>query len=412
MMDGKIAEAAAEFKELETELAGQPKPRQPLLNWTTTMLGLSLLFDGKEKEARPVFAQLAARGPFSDKDQDEDMAKFFINVGTAMSGDAVVPASLAKDYDRWTFAGIGPLLYGLKDWNLENMEEATPLLRQFADANPEKMVAWADGPADLKTLQDIAQGCVDDYLEGRPAVQALTTAVSIDQQAEALAKAKAARAKMKLMTKVARELDEKIADIGPKVAAAMADRDKMATDDLASDAKLLPEAKQKRLDLHAKFMFTEAKEAMLNPVLKTEPAKDEQALLAKKSSWLANFKDQLIDDLNAKGYAQPVDTKKGAPTTGPIVKADPQNVMITSPKGPAPIPWADLAPDGVFKLGQSFITADLPPQIMAFRKWHLGVYASFIGKQTESMTLLKEAADLKPLFGEELPVFQTPSNPW
>jgi hypothetical protein len=76
------------------------------------------------------------------------------------------------------------------------------------------------------------------------------------------------------------------------------------------------------------------------------------------------------------------------------------------------VPWSDLTPDGVFKMSQSFIAADLPPQIMAFRKWHLGVYASFIGKQTESMTLLKEAADLKPLFGEELPLFQTPSNPW
>src|SRR5258705_12074044 len=105
----------------------------------------------------------------------------------------------------------------------------------------------------------------------------------------------------------------------------------MASDELASDAKLLPEAKQKRLDMHSKFRFTEAKDAMLNPVLKTEKAKDEQALLAKKSSWLANFKDQLVDDLNAKGYKQPVDSTKGQPIASGILKASPQEVLINSP---------------------------------------------------------------------------------
>ena len=48
---------------------------------------------------------------------------------------------------------------------------------------------------------------------------------------------------------------------------------------------------------------------------------------------------------------------------------------------------------------------------MAFRKWHLGVFASFAGK-SESLPLLKEAAELRPIFGEELHLFEKPVEDW
>jgi hypothetical protein len=407
LLDGQFTAAAAAFHELGTE----PKIRQPLFNWITTLEGMALLLDGREPEARKVYAALAARGPFSEKEQDLQMAKFFVDIGQALSGDAPIPAVAAKDYDRWTFEGIVFLLYALKDWNLENFEEAVPLFRQFANVQPEKMVAWADGPADLQRFQDIAQSCVDDYLEGRPALQGLVTATAIDQQREALEKAKVARAKMKLTTKLSKELDAKIAELSPKVAAVMAEKEKMSADEEAFDAKMLPEAKQKRLALHAKFLFAEARQAMLDPNLKTEKAKEEQQLLAKKSQWLANYMEQLIEDLNAKGYTQPLTSRKGQPIAGGVAKADIQQVLVNSPRGLVPVPWPEIAPDGIFAMGQSFIHSDLPPQILAFRKWHLGVFASFAGKP-ESLALLKEAAELRSLFAEELPVFEKPSDPW
>jgi len=407
LMEGKFAEAAAGFHELDAE----PKIRQPLFNWITTLEGMSLLLDGREKEARPVFAALAARKPFSEKEDDAPMVKFFADIGRAMSSEEAIPATAAKDFDKWTFEGLAFLLFASKDWSLENFDEGVPLFRQFADVQPEKMVAWADGPEDLKMLKDIAQGCVDDYLEGRPALQALTSAKSTEQQQEALEKAKAARAKMKLTTKISREIDAQIAEIGPKVAAVMQEKARVAAEEQASDDKLLPEAKQKRIDLQSKFMFSEARQAMLDPNLKTEKARDEQQLLAKKSQWLSNFKDQLIEDLTKKHYNVGVTTKKSGPISGTINSADAQNVIMTTAKGPLPIAWTDLTPDSIFAMGQSYITPDLPDQIMAFRKWHLGVYASYIGRP-ESMTLLKEAAALRTLFGEELPVFEKPSNPW
>ncbi len=407
LLDGKFAESAAVFGELSAE----PKIRQPLFNWITTLHGMALLLDGREPEARKAYAELAGRGPFSEKEEDALMAKFFVDMGKAMSDDKVIPATVAKDFDKWSFEGIVFLIYALKDWNLENFDEAVALFRQFASVAPEKMVTWADGPADLKKLQAISENCINDYLEYRPAHEALAIASSPEQQHEAVEKAKAARSKMKLTTKLSKELDARIAELGPKVAAIMAEREKMSDEEMAFDSKALPEAKAKRADLHTKFLFAEARQAILEPPFKTEKARDEQQLLAKKSQWLANFKDQLLEDLNAKGYAQPLTSRQGAPIAGGVARADAQQVFIHSPRGLVPVAWAEISPESAFAMGKSFIAADMPPDIMAFRKWHLGVFGSFAG-QAESLTLLKEAAQIRKIFGEELPLFEKPSAAW
>ena len=407
LLEGKFSEAAVAFRELGAE----PKIRQPLWNWISMLEGMSLLLEGKEPEARKVYAEIVKRGPYSEKEQDAVMAKFFLDVSQLLAGDAVIPATVAKDYDRWSFEGIVFLLYALKDWNLENFEEAVPLFRQFAAVSPERMVEWADGPDDLKRLQGIAENCVNDYLEYRPAHEGLKAAASIEDQAAALEKAKEARGKMKLNTKLSKTLDAQIAELSPKVASVMAEKAKMSAEEQAFDDKVLPEAKKKRTELLAKYQFEAAKQVISDPNFKTEKAKDEQALLIKKASWLANFKSQLVEDLNAKGYAKPLNSKAGAPIAGGVAKADDQQLLVNSPRGLVPVPWSDVAPESVFTMAQSFIAPDMPPAISAFRKWHLGVFASYAGKNTESQTLLKEAAELRSIFAEELPVFAQPVSP-
>jgi hypothetical protein len=407
LLEGKFSEAAVAFHELSAE----PNIRQPLWNWISMLEGMSLLLEGKEPEARKVYAEIAKRGLYSEKEEDLGMAKFFVDVSQLLSGEAVIPATVAKDYDRWSFEGIVFLLYALKDWNLENFDAAVPLFRQFAEVSPERMVEWADGPEDLQRLKGIAENCVNDYLAYRPANEALTAATSIEDQAAALEKAREARGKMKLNTKLSKALDTKIAELSPKVESVMAEKAKMSAEEQAFDGKVLPEVKKRRTELLAKYQFEAAKQVVSDPNFRTEKAKDEQALLVKKAAWLANFKSQLLEDLNAKGYAKPLNSKAGAPIAGGVAKADEQQLLVNSPRGLVPVPWGDVAPESVFEMGQSFIAPDLPPAISAFRKWHLGVFASYAGKNAESQALLKEAAELRSIFAEELPVFAQPVSP-
>lgn len=406
LVEGKFAEAAKELNELGKE----PNIKQPLYNWITLMEGLALLLDSQEPAARKVFAELVARGAYSDKEDEALMAKFFVNVGNTMSSGNTIPLESARDFDKWSFEGIGFLLYGLKDWAMEKPEEGVPILRMFADVAPEKAIAWASGPEQLKQLQDIAESCVADYQEARPALQSLVTATSVEGQVDALERAKAARDKMKFATKIKKELEAKIIELEPKITAAMAEKNKSAADDIAFDAKQLPAAKEKRAAFMSKFMFTEARTAIVDLSLKTAPAKEEQAVLARKSKWLANFKETLIEDINKSGgYKGTVNGKDGKPIGTAVGKADNTQVLVLTPKGPAPIPWSDISLESIYAMGKNYVPDDLPPQIMAFRKWHLGVFGTY-AKIPDSVKLLHDAAAIRDVFEPEIANLEKPTD--
>ena len=86
-----------------------------------------------------------------------------------------------------------------------------------------------------------------------------------------------------------------------------------------------------------------------------------------------------------------------------MTKADEEQVQV----GAAAVPWADIAFDSDIAMATSFIQPDMPPEIAGFRKWHLGVFTFFAGKNKEALDLLHEAAELRPVFKDELPLFET-----
>jgi len=117
----------------------------------------------------------------------------------------------------------------------------------------------------------------------------------------------------------------------------------------------------------------------------------------------------LIEDLAKKGYAQPIKKKSGDAVAGGIATADEQQITL---KSRATLPWSELSLDSAYEIGASFIQPDMPPEIMGFRKWHLGVFAFYAGKKKEGLDLLEEAAKLRGVFKEALPIFQNASGPY
>lgn len=418
LIEGKFAEAAESLGETATE----PKIRQPLLNWIDFHEGLALLLTGKEKESREAFGRIDDRGLFTKSDPSTtkgplapEMAQeaaFFLKLAHQLRGTEGIAAAEGRDYDKWSFEGIAYLALALKDWNLEKFDDAVALFRQFNDVAPDKRVDWADGPEDLKKLKELADNFVNDYKEYEPARKALDAAKTPEEQADAVAAAKIARSKMKLATKFSKSLDETIDDLGPKAAAMIAEKDRANNEMLAADEKALNDAKEKRAALLAKFQFAEARKAMQVPRLKIEKARDEQTLLAQKATWLANFKAQLLEDLNKKGYAEPIKTKSGETLAGGVARADDDQLALRAPKGPPALSWADLAPESAYAMGLSFIQPDMPAEITGFRKWHLGTYAFFIGKTKEGLDLMHAAAELRPVFKDALPIFENASGPY
>lgn len=406
MIDGHFNEAA---KALE-ELSAEPKIREPLRSWIDFHHGLALMLAGKKDEAQAIFGAIEQRGTFQKTGPDAQVAQWFVNISAQLHSKDPIPPTMGKDYDKWSFEGISMLALGLKDWNMEKYEDATALFRQFNDVAPEKMVDWADGPSDLKKLKELGDSFVNDYKEFEPANKALVASKegSPEEQMAAVEAGKAARAKMKLTSKMSETLDGLLADIGPKASAMMAAKSKASAEEMAADEKAMADAKAKRQELMDKFMFADAKTAMTDANLKTEKARDEQELLAKKVSWLANFKSQLIEDLNKKGYAQPIEKKSGDKVLGGVAGADEQQLNLKSVR--IPLAWSDLSPESAYQMALAFIDKDMPPEITSFRKWHLGVFAYYMGKKKEALPLLQEAAKLRPVLQPELPLFEKDSG--
>ncbi len=404
LLAGKYPEAAAVL----AEVTADPGVSQPTLNWVSLHEAMAQLLANKTDAAKAIFSQIEERGRYSEKDTDAVQVNFFLDVAKNMKGPEMISADVAKDIDKWSYEGIALMIYGLKDWNMEKYDDAVLLLRQFANVDPEKMVAWADGYEELNQLKKLAENSANDYLAFLPATQVIQHVETLDQQQAAVDAARAARAQMKTVSKFSIQLDKIIDEYGPKVAAVMAAKEKASAEDEEFDAKALPAAKKKRSELLAKGLFTDARQAILDPPLRTNPARDEAQLLAKKASWLGNFKSQLIEDINKNGYNKPLNKRAGAATGGPAKRADEQSLYIETPKGPEAVPWGDLAPDALFTMAQSYIAADMPPEITSFRKWHLGVYGCYIGKTEESYPLMKEAAEVRTILKEELPYFEKP----
>jgi hypothetical protein len=406
MINGQFAEAAAALGEISAE----PKIRQPLLNWIDFHQGLALMLAGKQDEAQAVFGKIENRGPFTKVGSDAQVAAFFVTVAQLLHSKDPIPPAMGRDYDKWSFEGIALLAFALKDWNLEKFDEATALFRQFADVAPEKMVDWADGPTDLTKLKAMGDNFVTDFKAFEPANKGLQEAKTPEEQMAAVEAAKAARAKMKLTTKMSDSLDAQIAEVGPKAAAIMAATAKATAEEQAAEAKALNDGKAKRAELLEKFQFAEARSAIMDANVKTEKSRDEQELLAKKTQWLANFKSQLIEDLNKSGYTQPIVRKSADQVSGGVAKADDQQLIMRA--GGAALPWANVSLDSAYDMAKSFIQPDMPPEIAGFRKWHLGVFAFYAGRKQEALDLLHEAAKLRPVFKDELPLFENASGPF
>jgi hypothetical protein len=208
-----IARQPAEAAKAFMELGGQPNIPQPLRNWISVHAGLAELLAGREEESRRHFGELTARGPYSTEPSEQKLATFFTTIGTQLSGNATAPASVAKDYEKTNQGALALLLFALKNWELQEFEEAGALFRQFqssplrsrepGDPQPASPFAWI---ADYK---EIANSYLEDYTEYRPAAELLNTAETPEDRKKALEQATAVRGRLKLPGRLAIYLDEK-----------------------------------------------------------------------------------------------------------------------------------------------------------------------------------------------------------
>jgi predicted RNA-binding Zn-ribbon protein involved in translation (DUF1610 family) len=408
VLGDKPQEGAEALRKLDNE----PKIPQPLHNWITVYAGLAELLASREKEARQMFAKLEARGAYSTDPGEKKLTDFFLELARRLTRDASIPASVAKEYDKATHEALALVLFALKDWELGSYEEAGPLFRQFQSASPQLPKTWLGDAEEIAALKKIAGKYVNDFVMWREVTDAIKSANTLADRQAALKKARAARDALETKGQLKLFFDSTISELAKDVVTRGEEEIRKMAEQETADAQALAEAKTKAAPLAKQLKFNEAYAALSAARVGSEKAKREWDMLVKKYEWLARFKATLIKDLNTAGFPNPVARKSGGSLSGGVNKADETQVYNRTPYGSLPVLWTDLVPESIYGMAASFIRPGTPPELVAERKWLLGVYTCFIGRAREGRALLAEAAQVKKEYGEVLqPFLEVAENP-
>jgi predicted RNA-binding Zn-ribbon protein involved in translation (DUF1610 family) len=395
LVSGKFTEAATALE----QLAASPNVPQPLLNWITLHQGLALLVDGKEAEARPVFAQIKERGPYSQEGAESKMSAFFIDTADKLAGDTAVERTVAVNYQKSSYEAIALFLFALKDWQLGNFDEASALFRQFSNARPEAPYAWI---ADYRPLSD---QFIAAYSEFSNIAEKLRKADTLEKKKGEIEDAKISLAEMKNKGRLAERLGEVIKSIEQSVAAEGEEQSKKVAAQDGSDAKALKEMRTQVAPLLLQYKYAEAEAAAKAATFSGDKARQEQAKLLKTTHWLATFKATLVADLNATPFPNGLLRKNGQRALGQVGQANATGVAVNTGFGTMSFPWAEISPDSILAMARSFIRPGLSVDITADRQWLCGVFAVVSGKVREGRELLVAASQAKPPYKDDLALF-------
>lgn len=122
--------------------------KEPTLTWTKFSLGLSLLLQGGEKQARAVFTELATAKENQDSETKEEALKlmaFFKQCGRPLSDVLPVPnGSQEESAEALPYEGMANLAYGLKNWNQGQFASALRFFKLFETTSFPEPYTWIE----------------------------------------------------------------------------------------------------------------------------------------------------------------------------------------------------------------------------------------------------------------------------
>jgi hypothetical protein len=381
---GNFQEAAETMRSLN---ARNDVP-EALQDWVLIFGGMAELLLDREKEALPIFAELAERHAASRT--VGKLSPFLYDLGIVMSGDAPVPGRGASRYDRTNHEAIALFLFGLKNESLGALDDAITFYRQFATASAMGPELWLGFNPELKKLRQIATDLCEYEESVDTATKTRASAASEEAIQKAVEEAKEVRARIKWQGKLVAMLDPQLGERKAVMA---------AQDD--ADAEAFPLAKAKWSELCAKFEFGEARRAIFEAKLKTTKRMKEQELMASHAAYLDQFKFFLLLEMRETGFAKPVTLKDGGTAEG-VTKMDDSFLYLRTKAGEKQVPWSAVSGESYFEMAKSLVAEDEEAAKASVRKWNLGNFAVLIGKTNEARTLLTDAAKLNNQYESEI----------
>ncbi len=444
ILDGQFATAQASLGAL---LASGTLP-QPLQNWTRLHYGMAALLNNQSSDARDAFSHLDSSGPYSKNDADKQLANFFVQAGKFLENEKPVAGSAVKNWDKNTCEDIALFLFGLKDWEQGQFDDAAKLFQEYLQGKPAEPYRWMTG------YQPIARKFVHDYnlyaplrdklsstggdaaalresfakaraqlettgkmveaftaaetqpatgnLPARASVAAASPAVTISPASAAAPTAAAASA-----TPAAEPVAANPPPETPAAAAASPVNPPAAESPArAADAVRWQVAHETYQKMVAFYRF-EGAVAVLDRAALTEPdliqARNQSEVRGRR---LIAFRQILISDLNTRGgYPQPFTTREGVTYARGITSADADAVAAATPYGTIGVPWTDLTPETLLSIAGYFADATADPRAAGQREWAAATFALETGRTQQARALATLAVRNVPGYQPELAQF-------
>ena len=396
LLAGKYDSAAQALASLSKDAGIQ----QPMLNWIRLHRALAALLSQKPSESEGALAEIENGGMYSTKTADVPLAKFFVETATALRGNASIPAVEAKVGDADSFKAFAFLLFGLKDFELKDVDQAQQHLDQFIVAQPVAPFAW------IKDYKAIAQKYLDDcrlYVAWKAQPK---TAGNASELKISLANLREIQKKLQIRGALADQLqvEEK------QVASQLSDREKSENEIKERQRRELIEkespgwkamlaAYRQKVGV---YDFVGAHDAIAKAQFSEPSLKESQENLAKKAQWLVDWKAHFIEDLNRVGFSGAISDIGGLQYTG-IQRASASRLSAKLPFGATELDWVKFSPKTLLAIANTLLKK-APPAEVADRDWLSAVFASETGQPEPARFLAKAAADAKPEYRDYLPL--------
>ena len=409
--DGRFSESAKVFRALYEE-GGLHEPKN---SWAAVHLGLAEYFAGHPESARAAFDKLAERIVPSTIGLDAGLVAFLNRLAEIGSGKAKLTLTLAwmEEFDTTSYLRLAYLCGAAREWEAGAFGDAAELFRQFQQTIPSGDSAWV---ADYRHL--VAR-YLADYGIYREIADAIRNVETAPDAAEAALK-RLPEEKNRLRSPGLRQkLTELEADSAGKVAAAVAATARKQAEAGALEERLLTSAKLAAKSLCENYSFAEAAAAIRAADVRRERAVAERELLAKRIDWLAQFKSQLIEDLNTGACTLPLQRKNGQRIPGEIARATDAQLDVRVQFGSLPVAWSDLSAQSVLQMARFHMKPALAASALADRQWLAGVFCLFAQLSSEGWALMDQAAAKKDdyrtqaalFFGHAAPAAPPPQPP-
>jgi hypothetical protein len=372
---------------------------QPFQNWITVHEGIAALVQENLPDAGGWFGVVAERSHYSSEPGDANLVNFFSKIGAAMKARGAISPGSASGYALDNEEALAPLLFALKDWNLNHFKDAGSLFGVYLSATPKDPFQWV---GDYKPL---AQQYADQEAAFEKAYAAATSAGTPDARADGLKQIEALQGKVK--GKLAAYLAKVDHDLKRKNAAL----DKTYNDNQArnqqADEGVLNDVKPRYAAAVAQFSFDDAVTALQAATVITPDGIKTRDVLLKKSQWLQQFKAQLIKDVNAYGYPGVLVNRAGGRLPDGTKKASADGLEVQNQFGVVPFPWNSLPPAEILAIANYYTktTAAAQPGQAPDREWMAGVFACEEGMPGDGKPLLTQAAQAKAEYQGDLGLF-------